>query len=360
MTPKTEIDSFQAASSQNPEGSEVKDESIDAHSSDQLAGASPISSRAQRSNPSENEKNPSSDELATIAEGHTSSLIRIEELDPRRRFAMKEKIGQGGFAEVWGAEQIPLWRQVAIKKLRPSDRSGKGSKSTDSTPQERAFRLEALVTANLEHPNIMPIYDMGYDEEDGRPLMAMKLIRGLRWDELLNADRERMTIPDLLNKHLPILIDISQALAFAHSRGIVHRDIKPSQVMLGDYGEVLLTDWGLALGYDEELVAETASPELAKAIPNGKTAANPAGTPAFMAPEQTTKTAEEICPQTDIFMLGACLYFMMTGRPPYDATDPRKAIVQAARRDVKNPRDVVSKGLLPQEPVSICMKAMLR
>src|SRR5690606_21487394 len=104
---------------------------------------------------------------------------------------------------------------------------------------DRQFQQEAVITANLEHPNIVPVYDLGVDS-DGRPLLAMKLVRGTPWDLLIDADFKELVTDEYLAKHLPILLSMCQAVAFAHSRRIIHRDLKPSQVMVGEFGEVLL------------------------------------------------------------------------------------------------------------------------
>lgn len=293
----------------------------------------------------------------TVAEESISDRDEPSLIETGRRFTMLQKIARGGFAEVWEAEQNSVWRRVAIKRLREDIKEREESSGGSSTAHIRSFRLEALVTANLEHPNIMPVYDLGVDES-GQPLMAMKLIRGQRWDEMIKGEFGKMEPRDFLSRHLPILLDIAQAVAFAHSRGIVHRDLKPSQVMLGDFGEVLLTDWGLAMAHDERLVGATCSDDLARIIPNHSNAPSPAGTLAFMAPEQTLDHAGQIGPETDVFLLGACLYQLLTGSVPNDAADSRSAVRQASSGTHRDVFSYNNERFIPNELGKICSKAM--
>ncbi|MEQ8819216.1 MAG: protein kinase [Sumerlaeia bacterium] len=244
-------------------------------------------------------------------------------------YRLLRRIGQGGYGEVWEAIQQPLERSIAVKipQVR-EDRKGSSTDKAISVSTEWAFRHEALVTANLEHPNIVPVHDWGHDDQ-GRPLLAMKLVRGTPWPELIWED-ESKTQEEMLTRHLSILISVAQAVAFAHSRGIVHRDLKPQQVMVGEYGEVLLMDWGLAVVYDLEKVREMAPRLLgAGAVMGLEDAPNPAGTPAFMAPEQTEATAQKIGPWTDVYLLGGILYYILSGRTPHPGRKADEAFTAA-------------------------------
>src|SRR5690606_27022124 len=147
--------------------------------------------------------------------------------------------------------QHTLNRVIAIKRVRDDIYDKAREHSRSSSYCEIGFRHEALTTGALDHPNIVPVYDFGEDE-NGRPILAMKLVRGKPWDVIMWDDYNDPT-SEFLSKHLQIFISVAQAVAFAHSRGVVHRDIKPSQVMVGEFGEVVLMDWGLALVYDREL-----------------------------------------------------------------------------------------------------------
>lgn len=186
------------------------------------------------------------------------------------------EIGRGGMAVVSAAQQTALGREVAVKRAADPD---------DDDAQLCLLR-EAMLAAQLEHPNIVPIHQLLVDERG--PLVVMKRIAGKAWDTLI-ADPE---VP--LEKHLDIFIQTMNAVEFAHSREVLHRDIKPENVMIGDFGEVYLLDWG---------VARRKSEPSSLAI---------VGTPAYMAPEMAEGRADE---RTDVFLLGASLHHVLTGRP---------------------------------------------
>ncbi|MDK2971305.1 MAG: eukaryotic-like serine/threonine-protein kinase [Candidatus Sumerlaeota bacterium] len=268
-------------------------------------------------------------------------------------------VGEGGFGEVWEAIQMSLGRIVAVKRM--SDRL---VKDMEDDPEELKtleddFQREALTTALLEHPNIVPVHDLGLDEE-GRPLLAMKMVRGKRWDDLLYNDLVKLTPDEVLARHLPILIDVAQAVAFAHARGIVHRDIKPSQVMVGEFGETLLMDWGIAVLYNPDLLDDDCKQLADEIAPTPAKAFNPTGTPAYMAPEQTTKTALQIGPWTDIYLLGGILYYLLTGRSPHSAGTSAESFALAAKGIVHPPEEVAGGREIPRELAAIALKAMAK
>jgi len=265
-------------------------------------------------------------------------------------FKLRRMVGRGGMGEVWSALQGTLQRPVAVKRLR-SDVF-----APQSPHYARAvgdFQLEAMVAGRLEHPNIVPIHDLGADER-GRPLIAMKLVEGDTWSDVLQRDRSSMPPPEFLAKHLPILLGMANAVAFAHDRGIVHRDLKPSQVMVGAYGEVLLMDWGLAIAWKENPRVD--APELS--LPHPPTATSPAGTPAFMAPEQTRDDAAGVGPHTDVFLLGGKLYFLLTGTFPYMAATSQGAFLQARTANQQRPEERTPDRWIPKELADIAMRAM--
>lgn len=277
-------------------------------------------------------------------------------------YRLDRVVGVGGMGEVWEATQESLGRKVAIKKIRSEHTKSKSRHLSEML--SRSFQHEALITACLDHPNIVPVYDIGRDP-NGEPLLAMKLVRGLAWDDLIRADRA-LPLSEQLHKHLPILVDVAQAVAFAHSRGVLHRDIKPAQVMVGEFGEVLLLDWGIACYFSTGDEAETkgffgdaggthAPVPLMKAM-------NPAGTPSFMAPEQTQSTPEGLGPWTDVFLLGATLYSLLAGRPPYANTpSPRAASALAAKCKWENLESFsTEERRIPPELIRVCARAMSR
>jgi len=232
-------------------------------------------------------------------------------------FQFIRKIGEGGFGEVWEARQQSLHRSVAIKRLKFDKREGRHDAGDHTRAvMTETFRCEALTTATLDHPNIVPIHDIGQDDQ-GRPLIAMKLVRGTPWNRMIESDFSSMNETDFLNKHIPILVQAAQAIAFAHSRGLIHRDIKPAQVMVGEFDEVMVMDWGLSVAVDEMALEQHKGISVSGVAPNLITASNPAGTVAYMAPEQTHPAAGSLGPWTDVYLLGATLYQLLTGKTPH-------------------------------------------
>ncbi|MDX2177253.1 MAG: serine/threonine-protein kinase [Candidatus Sumerlaeia bacterium] len=270
---------------------------------------------------------------------------------------LREQIAQGGFGEVWTAVQVSLSRTVAVKRLREDLRLRARSKGLDIDELEEDFRREGLTAARLDHPNILPIYDLTGDAR-GRPMMAMKLVRGESWHLDMVADFPKLQPREFLAKHLPILIAVSQAVAFAHSRGVVHRDLKPAQVMVGEFGEALLMDWGLAILFDPAAFQEASRSERAINASTRQSAPNPAGTPAFMAPEQTEPSAENIGPWTDVYLLGGMLYYLLTGTAPHDAPNSKIAFEKARRGVPEHPSERMPGREMPEELVAITLRAM--
>lgn len=272
-------------------------------------------------------------------------------------FEFQARLGEGGFGEVWQALQVSLGRVVAVKRLK--ERPGDGSTAHAPEALRAAFRQEALTTAALDHPNIVPVYQLGRGEE-GEDLLALKLVRGDPWHRLLRDDFRSMPSGEYLAKHIAILASVAQAVAFAHSRGIVHRDIKPSQVMIGEFGEVLLMDWGLALAYDPTIGIVDAGQGGRFRLATCADASNPAGTVAYMAPEQTHPTAARIGPWTDVYLLGATLYFVLTGNPPHAGSGPVQVFYQAHCGNVRPMEDAAPGREIPPDLARLALEAMQR
>ena len=282
---------------------------------------------------------------------------RAKGLESARNTAydLRTVIATGSFGEVWEAEQIAVGRMVAVKRLRRQLYERQPRSLLDRL--ETMFHQEAVVTGLLEHPNIVPMHDIGLDDQ-GRIFYAMKLVNGKNWNDQINEDRN-MPLHQYLSKHLRIMIHVIQAVAFAHSHGIVHRDLKPSQVMLGEFGEVMLMDWGLAVFYDTQKAFGTSSDQAnAPHIVTLDNAANPAGSPAYMAPEQTADTAEEIGPWTDIFLLGGMLYKLLTGQTPHQHGSAEDLFEPARRCQIVPPKIVSAE--VPRELSILCMKTLAR
>jgi|GEM_PF-1882662 len=223
----------------------------------------------------------------------------------RQEVEIQGFIAKGGMGAVYRGRQVSLDREVAIKRLKPND------KMPDSEGQ---FESEACITAVLDHQNIVPVYDLGVDQH-GRLFYSMKLVRGLPWDKLLSP-RDAQSVaapPDSkhdLRSHLEILLEVANAIAFAHSRGIIHRDLKPQNVIVGEYGEVLLVDWGLG--------AAVKPLDEAGRIQDLSQVLITCGTPAYMAPEIALGLRDWVGTWTDVYMLGAILYEVLYGLVPHD------------------------------------------
>ncbi len=221
-------------------------------------------------------------------------------LSPGEGLAVGDTLGEGGSSVVRLGTQRSLGRQVAVKSLR-GDRGGPG--------HEQLLLREAWVTGALEHPNIVPIYDIASDGE-GRPLIVLKRVSGRSWGELLwspEALEAAAGGADPLEWNLRVLLQVCDAVRFAHARGFLHRDLKPDNVMIGDFGEVYVVDWGLALRLD---------PEGDPRIPLAGSEHRLAGTPAYMAPEMLGE-GRALTALTDVYLLGAILYELITGTPPW-------------------------------------------
>ncbi len=247
-------------------------------------------------------------------------------------FQLLEKIGQGGMGIVYKARQRSLGRRVAVKKLHP--------KRKDQRDVERAlFEAEAHTAGLLDHPNIVPIYDLN-ETPQGDLFLAMKLVGGRSWRELL---WER---PKDLERHLEILLQVCNAVAFAHSREIVHNDLKPSNVMVGSFGEVLLMDWGLAVSFADH----------AKRPPKVRHISDitgPCGTPAYCPPELAEGRWSAIGPTTDTYLLGALLYEAICRTPPHPGDKFWDVVARAAQGEVPSLPETVNPELR-----AICTRAL--
>ena len=259
---------------------------------------------------------------------------RVVRIPGASDFELGRRLGHGGMGVVWEARQRSLDRAVAMKTLHPGLEGGMAA--------ER-FAAEALVVGRLEHPNIVPVHTYGLDE-GGHPYLCMKVVRGVEWARLLEPsteeEQERAERIDLRG-HLRILVRVCEAVRFAHSRGVVHRDIKPANVMIGEFGEVVLTDWGLAL-------------ELGKGTGRGGLV----GTPAYLAPEMAACDEGAMGPWTDVYLLGATLYEVLTGSPPHRGKTVKDAVEAARAGRIEPPSERAPEREIPAELVGIALRAL--
>ncbi len=253
----------------------------------------------------------------------------------RPSFETGNKIGSGGMAEIYSARQAGLEREVALKKIK--------RRRAQTAHVRSNFLAEAVITGRLEHPNIVPVYALGKDE-NGLDFLAMKLVGGRSWAVELREARKDGSFA--LDPQLEILIQLCNAVAFAHENGIIHNDLKPSNVMLGRFGEVLLLDWGLAVAFDPKLQHDPF-------LRFHTHIQGPCGTPIYMAPEQALGKGAQLGPHTDIYLLGAILYELLTGKPPNVAPRLVETLHQALHGPpLAFPPDV------PAELEAICRHAL--
>jgi eukaryotic-like serine/threonine-protein kinase len=263
-----------------------------------------------------------------VADDDDDLGLELELDGPAERYRWLSEISRGGVGVIRGARDPIIGRKVAIKVLRP-----------DLEKNERVlgeFSQEARVTGQLDHPNIVPIYDFGEGERG--PFLVMKWIAGKTLAELLRKDRRPPQPLDRLRHLVQILLRLCDALSFAHGRGVIHCDIKPENVMVGEHGQVYLMDWGMALVSGRRPRAAAVAGSSSSAVPPVEVAAQFAseqeydslvqaegqtleagrarGTPAYMAPEQMFGLIDEIDERTDVFGLGGVLCEVLVGEPP--------------------------------------------
>lgn len=288
------------------------------------------------------------------------SYVLMTTMDPnlgqRSRYTLTRVHGEGGLGRVYVAHDQDLNRDVALKELRPE---------RAQTPEtwQRLFR-EAQLTGQLEHPNIVPVYEVGRRDDDGQPFYTMRFVRGRTLREALRDYHQRradgrtdpLEWPKLLNN----FVSICNAVGYAHSRGVVHRDLKPENVMLGGHGEVIVLDWGLAkvIGQPDENsdLPGVALTEHAQA--DATMAGRMLGTPAYAAPEQAEGRIDLIDARTDVYGLGAILFEVLTGKPPHKAEDTAALLRQIATAETPHAR-AVDASVAPALD-AICAKAMAR
>lgn len=275
------------------------------------------------------------------------------------RYTVKGVHGRGGQARVLLAFDEHIGRDVAIKELLTEgarDESGSYPSSMRSTPGMVRFLREARVTAQLEHPNIVPVHEVGR-RADGTLYYTMRFVRGETLAKKLKACQG---LPDRL-KLLGAFWDLCNAIAYAHSRGVVHRDIKPENVMVGEFGETVLLDWGIAkVKGQKDIRARDLEKDLRLMHQGGgKTSDGTAiGTPSYMSPEQARGQIDAIDERSDVWGLGAVLYEILTGQPPFPGAVAMEIIVRVGRDPVRPVTEICAAA--PRELVAICHKALQR
>ena len=247
------------------------------------------------------------------------------------------EIARGGMGSIRRLYDPELRRHIALKVLEPT--------VTDPNAAQR-FIDEARITGRLDHANIVPVHDLAIDDQ-GVATYTMKLVEGKTLGELIARQRTQRDLEHILQS----LVKVCDALAFAHSRGVIHRDLKPDNIMVGSHGQVYVMDWGCA-----QVVGDDRSIVDGRVDPDGIVI----GTVAYMAPEQAMGQITRIDQRTDVFGVGAILYKVLTGAPPYPGP-VMEALAAAQRGDVRSPDESTGVAVKPPPHLSqIAMKAMER
>jgi eukaryotic-like serine/threonine-protein kinase len=278
-----------------------------------------------------------------------------------QRFRTIREVSRGGIGRIEVAVDPVIGRKVAIKTLRDELR--------DEDQVALQFGEEAQITGQLEHPNVVPIYDLG-DDDNGQ-FIVMKLVKGTCLIDLIKEEAAHGDQPAALQRLIRIVLKLCDALSYAHSRGVIHCDVKPDNVMVGDHGQVYLMDWGAALlltqrdqharGQPTGILESGEHPvprwrEGSESFIRVSTAGGNSnalsGTPAYMAPEQLLGRTSAIDARTDVFGLGGMLYEILTGDPP---NHQRRFLGQGIHTPLAAPKE---SKLWPQLPPGLCRIAL--
>ena len=327
---------------------------------------------------------------AKITVGHKpAGPVLLEAITPgesesRERYTLTHLYAKGGMGQVWLARDPTLGREIALKELRPDQ-------ADNSTVCSR-FITEAQVTAQLEHPGIVPVYEMG---KGTLPYYTMRFVKGSTLSQATRSYHKTRAAGRAdavgLIKLLGAFVGVCNAVAYAHSRGFIHRDLKGQNIVMGDFGEVMVLDWGLAkqiagatgntqicstpTSSDPTVAATTAEGHATHALAGDPRPTAPArasaklglehertlhgqvlGTPSYMAPEQAEGRQHQTDERTDVYGLGAILYEILTGQPPFHAKSTNELLKKVCHESPAPPRQINSEVAPALQ--AICLKAL--
>ncbi len=308
---------------------------------------------------------------ATLLSGHTPGTPGPAAGRAFGRYVLLEELGRGGMGVVWRAYDTQLQREVALKQVLPESWPGQPAswpcQSTEDDPAladqqagpasqqagpasqqagpARRFLREARLAARLRHPHIVAVHDVG--EHEGQPYFTSEYIAGASLDKVMRAP-----VPE--RQALAWVEAMAEALAYAHAAGVIHRDVKPGNILIDANGEAFLADFGLAKevrvgDWHDQLAGETA------AAPLTQTGAL-VGTPMYMSPEQASGERDRVGPASDQFSLGSVLYHLLAGRPPFDGSGLREVLNAISERDPAPPRSV--RPAVSRDAETTCLKAL--
>ena len=312
---------------------------------------------------------------------------------PSARYSLEDEVARGGMGVIFRVRDRNLSRTLAMKVMTGAPRTtslaprigdtgrrpGEGVAASDLSTHLGLARFleEAQVTAQLDHPGIVPVHEVGFDAQ-GQPFFTMKLVKGRDLNEIFRLAREEKESWNL-PRALGVIVKACQALAYAHSKGVIHRDLKPANIMVGRFGEVFVMDWGLVkiTGRKDlhdirpkDLPVTSASLHSPRYDSAASTPDSPlitmdgsvVGTPAYMSLEQARGEVEAVDQSSDIYSLGAILYNLLTGQPPYVDPGARLSPHTILARVLDGPPKRVHQlnRRAPPELIAICEKAMAR
>ncbi len=291
-------------------------------------------------------RNRGENEVAKVKEVDTEALLHHVRAPVVRRLIFKSQIGAGGMGAVAEVEDRALQRDEARKTIHDHLRS--------NSHAQMMFVREARVTGQLEHPNIVPVHHIGIDADE-RVFFTMKKVDGKTLQAIIKERPTGKIKHEQLLNLIDVVLKVCHALAFAHSRGVIHCDVKPSNVMVGDFDQVYLMDWGVARDLHRDR-PETENPDESDAVHESGIS----GTPNYMPSELAMGDHDRVNQRADVFTVGALLYEILTQRPPFQAPTLLATMVMAAGGMVRPPEEVVGDAAVPPALGRIVMKAMAR
>jgi serine/threonine-protein kinase len=276
------------------------------------------------------------------------------------RYEIQGEIGRGGMGAIYRVIDKKFDRPLAMKVILGQATAVPTGKTPSVRPQQLArFLNEAKITSHLDHPGIVPVHELGLDP-DGRAFFTMKLVKGITLAEVFTK-HESGDASWPTPRVLGVIERVCEAMSFAHERGVIHRDLKPANVMVGDFGEVYVMDWGLARASErEELGGATAAAVDEELGAQVSLTADGAvvGTPAYMSPEQARGELANVGARSDVYSIGAMLYQLVAGAPPYVKKGEKLSGAQILARVVTGPPAKLEVRDMPPELIAICERAM--
>ncbi len=287
--------------------------------------------------------------------------------NPKERYSPTKKLNEGGMKAIWEVDDHRTARKVAMALIQES--------KIASEEDIDSFLYEARLTANLQHPNIIPIYDIALDE-NGNPYFTMKALKGQTLGEIIKGLRdgkEEFSARFSRTRLLAVFLKVCNAIDYAHTKGVIHLDLKPSNVIVGDFGDVHVLDWGLSTlithlsEYDGAEISWHSIDDVS--LENGQTLTRylessakrrkiVGGTPGYMSPEQAQGSPSDIDFQTDVYMLGAMLYEILTYHCPIKGETVKEVLQKTVRGDFPPPGKRAPKQKIPPALSAIALKAM--